>query len=117
MVITTSDFDACFHFYAEVLGMEHVIAGGQHAFHFGAQKINVHTRPGEFQPAAGNIQSGSQDFCLITEGDISDVKEYLEKAGITIIEGPSERKGAKGLMDSVYIYDPDGNLVEIAIYR
>ncbi|MBQ3292489.1 MAG: VOC family protein [Mogibacterium sp.] len=117
MVITTADLDACLHFYEDLLGMEHKVQGGQHALHFGDQKINLHTRPHEFHPSATNVTHGSQDFCLIADGDINSIKEKLVGAGITIIEGVVERYGAMGLMDSIYMYDPDGNLVEIAVYK
>lgn len=117
MVITTNDPEACIRFYTEILGMEHRMEGGQHSLHFGDQKINLHTRPHEFFPSATNVEFGSQDFCLTAEGDIHEIKSRLEEAGVTIIEGVVERNGARGLMDSVYMYDPDGNLVEIAVYK
>lgn len=117
MVITTADLEACLHFYVDILGMEHRIANGQHALHFGNQKINLHTRLHEFQPSAKNVQFGSQDFCLITAQNIHDVKTALVSSGVEVIEGVVEREGARGLMDSIYMYDPDGNLVEIAAYR
>lgn len=117
MVITTADLDACLHFYEGLLGMEHKVEGGQHALHFGNQKINLHTRPHEFHPSATNVTHGSQDFCLIAEGDIHAIKKELIEAGIEIIEGVVERYGARGRMDSIYMYDPDGNLVEIAVYK
>lgn len=70
MVITTADLEACLNFYEGLLGMEHRVEGGQHALHFGDQKINLHTRPHEFHPSATNVTHGSQDFCLISDGDI-----------------------------------------------
>ena len=117
MVITNANLEECLRFYEGLLGMEHKIEGGQHALHFGAQKINLHTRPHEFHPSATNVTHGSQDFCLISDGDIHDIKKKLTDAGIEIIEGVVERYGARGLMDSIYMYDPDGNLVEIAVYK
>ena len=116
-VITTGDLDACLHFYSDILGMEHRLTGGQHALHFGNQKINLHARPHEFEPSATNAVGGSQDFCLISDGDIYEIKEELEKSGIEIVEGVVERNGAMGPMDSIYMFDPVGNLVEIAVYR
>ena len=115
-VMTTSHLKECLHFYEECLGMQHLVHNGQHELHFGVQKINLHTRPGEFQPAASNIHSGSQDFCLIARGNIDDIKAELELKGIHIIEGVCDRMGAQGPIRSIYIYDPDGNLVEIAVY-
>ena len=115
LVITTGDLEACLAFYCGVLGMEHAEAKGRHALRFGAQ-INIHTRAGEFQPAALNPTRGSQDFCLIVEGDIEAVKEELEARGCPIVEGIVERAGALGPIRSVYLRDPDGNLVELAQY-
>lgn len=117
MVITTSDLEQCLHFYVDILGMKHDVLDGQHILQFGSEKINLHTYPGEFQPAAQNVNYGSQDFCLIADGDIHEIKKALEDEGIEIVEGVVEQNGAVGLMDSVYMYDPDGNLVEIAVYR
>lgn len=117
MVITTSDLEACLQFYERILGMEHRFTDGQHSLHFGCQKINLHTRPHEFYPSAANVRSGSQDFCLIAEGDIRAIRDELVSAGVEIVEGVVERNGARGLMDSIYMYDPDGNLVEIAVYK
>ena len=116
-VITTRDLDACLSFYRDLLGMEHVVQNGQHALRFGSQKINLHTRKAEFLPAAQNVEFGAQDFCIIVEDDIHAVKAELDRAGYPILEGIVERAGALGLMDSIYVYDPDGNLVELAKYR
>lgn len=117
LVLTTADLEACVHFYRDILGMRYeVTAHGQHALFFGEQKINLHTRPGEFQPAARHPVTGSQDFCLIVEEDIAGVKREIEEKGWPILEGVVSRIGAKGDMQSIYMYDPDGNLVELAEY-
>ena len=116
MVITTEDLEACLAFYCGALGMEHVEARGRHALRFGVQKLNIHTRKGEFQPAALNPQYGSQDFCLIVEGDLEAVKVELEAKGYPAVEGIVERTGALGPIRSLYLRDPDGNLVELAQY-
>lgn len=116
-VITTKNLEECLHFYADVLGMDHQIHGNRHMLVFGNQKINLHTYAGEFSPYAVNAGYGCQDFCLIASGDIGEIKREIEDAGVEIIEGIVEQHGAVGLMDSIYMYDPDGNLVEIAVYR
>lgn len=116
-VITTRDLAKCIAFYEGVLGMKHEVIGGQHILQFGKEKINLHTKIGEFTPFAQNASFGSQDFCLIADGDIYAIKRQVERAGCSIIEGVVEQDGAQGLMDSIYFYDPDGNLVEIAVYR
>jgi catechol 2,3-dioxygenase-like lactoylglutathione lyase family enzyme len=117
MVITTRDLDACLHFYVDILGMEHVEQNGRHALKFGAQKFNIHTRKGEFQPAAQNVEYGSLDFCLIAEGDIYEIKDELVAKGCEIVEGVVERNGALGRMESVYVRDFDKNLIEISVYK
>lgn len=118
MVITTSNLEKCLHFYVDILGMDHKVSlDGQHTLHFGNEKFNIHTYVGEFTPYAKNAVVGCSDFCLIADGDINDIKKELENAGCNIIEGVCEQVGAMGLIDSVYLYDPDGSLVEIAVYR
>lgn len=116
MVITTENLEKCLHFYVDMLHMEHECIEGHHAVKFGNEKINIHTAKGEFQPAAGNVTYGSQDFCLIAKGDIYEIKEKLQSCGCQIIEGVVERIGTLGPMNSIYLRDPDGNLVEIAVY-
>ena len=117
MVITTDHPEQCIHFYVDMLEMEHESVHGRHVLKFGNQKINIHMYAGEFKPCARNAEAGSQDFCLIADGNIYEIKEELEKKGCAIVEGVVERHGAVGVMDSVYVYDPDGNLVEISVYR
>jgi len=117
LVITTSNLEACLHFYVDILGMNHRVVDGQHILEFGREKINIHTYVGEFTPLAKHAAVGCSDFCLIAEGDIYEIKSELERAGVEIVEGVCEQAGALGLMDSVYMYDPDGSLVEVAVYR
>ena len=114
-VITTANLDKCLHFYADILGMKHEIVNTQHVLRFGDQKINLHKHVGEFTPYAKNAAVGGQDFCLIADGDINEIKEALCKKGCEIIEGVVEQVGAVGKMDSIYMYDPDGNLVKITV--
>ena len=117
VVLTTRDETACVRFYTEVLGMRlERFAGDRLAFAFGAQKINLHVAGREFEPKAHLPVPGSQDWCLIANVPLERVVERLETAGITIIEGPIERSGALGPIRSVYVRDPDLNLVEIAVY-
>ena len=89
-----------------ILGMEHRGSKGHHN----------HTCKGEFQPAALNPTYGSQDFCLIVEDDLQTVKGELEAKGITPLTDIVERHGAHGVMHSLYVRDPDGNLVELSSY-
>ncbi|MEG2420832.1 MAG: VOC family protein [Oscillospiraceae bacterium] len=117
LVLTTSDLEACLHFYVELLGMELDRSGNRYAVKFGTQKFNIHCRPGEFLPAARIPTSGSADICLIVAGNIAEIKAELESKGATIEEGIVPRTGACGPIDSLYLRDPDGNLVELSTYR
>ena len=116
IVITTQDLAQCLAFYEGVLGMEHREREGRHALHFGSTKFNIHVRKGEFQPAAKYPTYGSLDLCLIADGSIEDIKRELEAKGAPIELGIVERTGAQGRIDSIYLRDPDGNLVEISVY-
>lgn len=117
LVITTQDLEKCLHFYVEILGMELDNTDGRCAVQFGNQKINIHRRKAEFLPAARNVTYGSQDLCFIVQGDINEIKAELEARGWPVELGIVERIGAMGPMDSIYIRDPDGNLVELSVYR
>lgn len=116
LVLTTADPESCRRFYCGALGMEYRERDGRGAFYFGACKINIHARPAEFLPAAERPLPGSLDFCLITADDIETVKAELIARGVPIVAGVVGRNGARGPMRSVYVRDPDGNLVEIAQY-
>ncbi len=116
LVITTQNIDKCIAFYNGLLGLRHEVKNGKHAFYFGRQKINIHTRPAEFLPAAAHPTYGSQDLCLLAEGDIDAIKGEIEAKGYPIEEGVVLRHGALGEMHSIYLRDADGNLIEIAVY-
>ena len=115
-VITTQDFQACINFYVGILGMEHRESNGHHNLYFPGGKISIHTKKGEFQPAAIQPTYGSQDFCLIVEDDLETVEQDLMAKGITPLTEFVERHGAHGAMRSRYVRDPDGNFVELSSY-
>jgi catechol 2,3-dioxygenase-like lactoylglutathione lyase family enzyme len=118
LVLTVRDIDATVDFYCRLLGMEAVIfAGGRTALRFGNQKINLHQAGAEFEPKAARPAPGSADLCLITSAEPAQVVAHLEGEGVAVIEGPVERTGATGPIDSVYFRDPEGNLIEVARYR
>ena len=117
IVLTTRDKDACIRFYTEVLGMKlERFSGNRLAFHFGRQKINLHQWGREFEPRAHVAVPGSLDLCFIASTSLEEVVNRLKKAGIGILEGPVAKTGAMGPMRSVYVRDPDLNLVEISVY-
>lgn len=115
-VLVTINLQACLGFYVGVLGLKHEQHNGHHSLRIGNQKINIHTRKGEFEPYAKNPAFGSEDFCIIIEGKIEDCMDEITAKGGVVELGPVERHGAMGKMRSIYLRDPDGNLVEIASY-
>lgn len=117
LVLTVSDISTTIRFYEEVLGFSAVtFKQNRKALIFGAQKINLHQQEMEFEPKASRPTPGSADLCFITSKPINDVVSEILQAGISIIEGPVERTGATGEIMSIYIRDPDGNLIEISQY-
>jgi len=115
-VLTVADTDATIAFYTSALGMEEVTFGTRKALCFGNQKINLHQLGKEIDPKAAHPTPGSADICLITEAPIEDVIDHLKQVNCRIVEGPVERTGAIGKIRSVYLRDPDLNLVEISNY-
>jgi catechol 2,3-dioxygenase-like lactoylglutathione lyase family enzyme len=115
LVLTTIDVDACKDFYVRVLGMRlQTFGAGRLAFCFGNQKINVHVRGHEFEPKAHLPVPGALDLCLITSVGLEQVVAHLEAQNWPIVEGPVQRTGATGPILSVYVRDPDLNLIEIS---
>ncbi|WP_286751329.1 VOC family protein [Pseudomonas sp. UBA2522] len=115
LVLTTIDVEACKDFYTRVMGMNLEIFGaGRLALRFGEQKINVHVRGHEFEPKAHLPVSGALDLCFIASISLKKVVAHLEAQQWPIIEGPVQRTGATGPIRSVYVRDPDLNLIEIS---
>ena len=115
LVLTVADIDTSIAFYTEALGMEVVtFAGGRKALSFGSQKINLHQRGKEFEPKAWAPSPGSADLCFLTSVPLTQVADHLVACGVNVIEGPVQRTGATGAILSVYVRDPDMNLIEIS---
>lgn len=115
LVLTVSNIETTCHFYQTVLGFEVIIfKGNRKALKFGNQKINLHQQGNEFEPKALQPTPGSADLCFISDTPISEVVVHLNQLNIQIEEGPIERTGAMHPILSVYIRDPDQNLIEIS---
>ena len=117
IVLSTNDLEACLDFYTRVLGMTLEKYGqGRIALKFGPHKFNVHP-PGFVASIRARVPTpGSLDLCFLADRPLAQVIAKLEDCGVAIEEGPVERSGARGTIRSVYMRDPDGNLVEISEY-
>ena len=119
LVLTVADIPATLAFYTGVLGMQaetFPVADGtrRHALTFGTQKINLHPKGGEFDPKAARPTPGSADLCFLTATPLTAWQTHLATCGVAVEEGPVRRTGARGPILSLYLRDPDGNLIEVS---
>ena len=118
LVLTVADIATRCQFYQSALNFEVItFAENRKALLFGSQKINLHEAGKEFEPKALRPTVGSADLCFVAETPIDEVIAHLQNRNINIIEGPIQRTGAMGKILSVYLRDPDQNLIEISNYR
>ena len=115
LVLTVKNIDHTCDFYQRGLGMEvRTFGDGRKALHFGPHKFNLHQQGHEIDPKAAHPTPGSADFCLLTETPLAEVIAHLAHENLPIELGPVRRDGATGPILSVYLRDPDQNLVEIS---
>ncbi len=115
--MTVADIEATVQFYCGVLGMEKECFGENRiALKFGKQKINLHQKGNEIIPNAKYATCGSADICFIVDVALGEVVKVLVKNRINIEEGIIQRTGANGVIHSIYVRDPDGNLIELSSY-
>ncbi|HBO71023.1 MAG TPA: VOC family virulence protein [Acinetobacter sp.] len=117
IVLTVADIKTTCQFYQSALNFEVITFGdNRKALQFGHQKINLHQIGEEFEPKAHQPTAGSADLCFIAETPLDEIIKHLRLLNVEIIEGPIERTGAIGKIISVYVRDPDQNLIEISNY-
>ena len=117
LALTVASIEESLKFYTRCLGMTEVTFGpGRKALAFGRHKINLHQLGHEFLPNARNATPGSADICFVASVPLEQAVLRLRENGVAIEEGPVERTGAMGKIRSVYVRDPDGNLLEISEY-
>lgn len=114
-VITTEHLEECMSFY-QALGFKRGKSTERYEIFRGEFKINVHVLGHELSPYAKNVTPGSADFCFEIDSDIEATKQDLINKGIDIELGPVSRSGVRGSMKSLYMRDPDGNLIELCKY-
>ncbi|MFH5036215.1 VOC family protein [Citrobacter portucalensis] len=118
LVLTCHSIEKCVDFYTRILGMEvTMFKNNRRALIFGNQKINIHEYGKEFEPKAHLPVPGSLDLCFIVSKSIPEILSHLSEQNVQVLEGPIERTGARGNIISVYIRDPDLNLIELSVYK
>ncbi len=115
LVLTVTDVERSVDFYVRALGMEAItFGGGRRALRFGDSKINLHLAGAEIAPHAERPQPGSADLCFLIEQPVEEVLAGLAKLGVEVEIGPVRRTGARAPLRSIYLRDPDGNLIELS---
>jgi len=118
LVLTVKNIEKTIEFYTQALGMKkEIFKETRVALKYGNQKINLHQLGYEFEPKAKNVKEGSADLCFIVDTPLKKAIEYINSLGIKIEEGIVQRTGANGDIDSIYLRDPDMNLIELSNYK
>lgn len=116
-VLTVRDITVTCDFYTRVLGMHAVSFGdNRQALHFGVQKINLHEVGSELELGTAHPTPGTVDMCFLTNFPLEQVIKHIQSCNVEIVGGPVQRTGAIASLRSIYIRDPDGNLIEISNY-
>jgi catechol 2,3-dioxygenase-like lactoylglutathione lyase family enzyme len=120
LVLTVTDLEATVRFYCDVLGMHRedfrpIDGSLRTALKFGNQKINLHVAGAEFDPKSAHPTPGSADLCFLTQTPLAEWQSHFSVHEIAIEDGPIARTGATGTITSLYVRDPDMNLIEVSV--
>ena len=114
-MLRVGDMQRSVDFYTRVLGMQLERYGEERiALRFGDHKFNVHPPGFDAGIKARTPTPGSLDLCFLSDRPLEDVIAQLRRHEIPIEEGPVVRTGARFSIRSVYVRDPDQNLIEIS---
>lgn len=113
-VLTVADIDATIDFYERVLDMEVVTWDGRKALRFANSKINLHEVGKEIEPTALHPGPGTEHLCFVVSDPLEEIIDAIKRTETPIESGPIERVGAIGPILSVYVRDPDQNLIEVS---
>lgn len=115
LVLTVQSIPRSIAFYERVLGMEaKEFKPGRYALRFGRQKINLHEVGHVVDPNVKHATPGSADVCFLTRMPLAEVIAHLQREQVAIVQGPVRATGAQATLQSLYFYDPDENLIEVA---
>lgn len=115
LVLTVHSIPRSIAFYERVLGMvAKEFKPGRHALHFGRQKINLHEVGNVVDPNVKHATPGSADVCFLTRMPLAEFIAHLQREQVAIVQGPVRATGAQAVLQSVYFYDPDENLIEVS---
>ncbi|MDA8447410.1 VOC family protein [Paracidovorax valerianellae] len=115
VVLTVASAPRTIAFYEQALGFAaREFKPGRHSLHFGRQKINLHEVGTVVDPNVRHATPGSADLCFLTSAPLDDVMAHLAEMGVSIVQGPVNATGANARLSSIYFYDPDENLIEVA---
>ena len=125
LVINVTDVARSAEWYRNILGMEVKVfdpgdgKAPRTSLVFGNQKINVRPKDADKVEwfTAEHETAGSDDLCFLTTSRPDEVVAHLRANGVAIEEGPVNKQGARGTLNSVYCRDPDGSLIEISSYE
>jgi catechol 2,3-dioxygenase-like lactoylglutathione lyase family enzyme len=120
VALPMQNVEAMLAFYRR-LGFEMTESANAASVYVGSQMINFH-RPSLWQNASFTLRAPAAkppcgDLCLVWDGTPESLKTTLDRAGAKVELGPVPRAGGRRRNgSSVYVRDPDGNLLEFIIY-